>query len=494
MLKFTVLDLKDKLTETLIVPVCEDHNIHSHEGVREIMNHVASIKEFKGKKDDQLILYDLPNVKVKRAIMVGVGKAAQLSCEAFRAGVGTAVHTCMKKGLTDIVIAAPDEQKSGVDQAKLLKAMFEGAFLANDSFDRYKEKKEYAALKSISLLVVKETALASKPLPAEVEAICTGTIIAREWVNVPPNDKRPDRFAQAIKKACTKTALLVRILDEKILKTEKMGAMIAVAQGSKSKPRLVILEYKPRGAKRKVALVGKGVTFDTGGLNLKSGDGMAEMKMDMAGAAAVFGTMIALSGMKVDAHVIGVLPLVENMLSGDSYRPSDIITSYSGKTIEIGNTDAEGRLILIDAMAWSEVNYAPDIMIDMATLTGACVVALGEKIAGVFSGDDHLAESILASGERTYERCWRMPMPDDYKELLKSDFADISNMSHSKYGGAIAAALFLSAFVRDTAWAHIDIAGPAYSKKATPYCGPGGTGFGVRLLCDLIQHLGQGIL
>ena len=489
MLKFTVSDLKNKLTETLIIPVCQDHGLHSHEGVMEIMAHADAIKEFNGKKDDRLILYDLPNVKVRRAIMVGVGKADQLTCETFRACVGKVVTTCMKQKLAHVVIAVPDDQKCALDRDQLLRAMLEGACLANDSFDRYKQEKEYTPLKSISLLVDKQIALSCKSLPAEVEAICAGTMAAREWVNVPPNDKRPDRFARAIKKGCSQNGLEVRILDEKMVKAEKMGAMMAVAQGSKSKPRLVIIEYKPEDARRKVALVGKGVTFDTGGLNLKSGDGMAEMKMDMAGAAAVFGTMIALGGMKSDTHVIGVLPLVENMLSGDSYRPSDIITSYSGKTIEIGNTDAEGRLILIDAMAWTEANYAPDIMIDVATLTGACVVALGDKIAGVFSTDDQLAQSILASGERTYERCWRMPMPDDYRELLKSDFADIGNMSQSKYGGSITAALFLSTFVRDAVWAHIDIAGPAYSKKATSYCGPGGTGFGVRLLCDLIRHL-----
>ena len=177
------------------------------------------------------------------------------------------------------------------------------------------------------------------------------------------------------------------------------------------------------------------------------------------------------------------------MPSGHAIRPGDIITTYAGKTVEIGNTDAEGRLILCDAMAYAEKTYAPDVLIDLATLTGACVVALGEKIAGVFSPDDDLAETVLAAGRATHERCWRLPLPDDYRELLKSDIADINNMSSSRYGGAITAALFLSEFVSVPRWAHIDIAGPAHIKKATPYCPPGGTGFGVRLLCDLLERI-----
>ena len=244
------------------------------------------------------------------------------------------------------------------------------------------------------------------------------------------------------------------------MKQKKFGALLAVAAGSQRKPRLVVLQYRHPGAKKTVALVGKGVTFDSGGLNLKTGGSMAEMKSDMSGAAAVAAT-----------------------------RPGDIIRSYSGKTIEIGNTDAEGRLILIDAMSYTVKKYKPQYLIDLATLTGACVIALGEKIAGVFSNDDKLAKAIIASGRKTYERCWRMPLPDDYKDLLKSDFADMNNMSSTRWGGAITAALFLSEFSGDTQWAHIDIAGPSYAKKENAYCGAGGTGFGVRLLCDLIDRL-----
>jgi len=278
-------------------------------------------------------------------------------------------------------------------------------------------------------------------------------------------------------------------LQYKNLKRLGFGAMLAVAAGSRSKPRFLMLEYAPKGAKITITLVGKGITFDSGGINLKPSGSLEDMKMDMSGAAAVAATLISAAKMKPMVRIIGAIPIVENMPSGEAVRPGDIVTGYDGKTIEINNTDAEGRLILADTISYVIKEYKPDILIDEATLTGACVVALGERIAGLFSPDDELAEKIIQSAQKTGERCWRMPLPEDYRELLKSEFADISNMNSSKWGGAITAALFLSEFIKDTRWAHIDIAGPAYIKKETDYCGAGGTGFGVRLLCDLIQKL-----
>ena len=322
-----------------------------------------------------------------------------------------------------------------------------------------------------------------------MSTICAGTILAREWISTPSNEKTPEQFTRSIVSQARKHGLKVRVLREKDLKQHKFGALLAVAAGSQSKPSMVVLEHKPPNAQKTLALVGKGVTFDSGGLNLKTGGSMAGMKSDMSGAAVVAATMITLARLKTKSHIIGAIPIVENMPSGKAARPGDIVRSYAGKTIEIGNTDAEGRLILIDAMSYVVKKHKPQIMVDLATLTGACVVALGEKIAGVFTPDDELAKAIISSGDKTYERCWQMPMPDDYKALLKSDFADLNNMPSSRWGGAITAALFLSEFSGDTRWAHIDIAGPAYLKKGDAYCGPGGTGFGVRLLCDLIEKL-----
>jgi leucyl aminopeptidase len=286
-----------------------------------------------------------------------------------------------------------------------------------------------------------------------------------------------------------KENLKTTLLDPKQLRQEKFGALMAVAAGSQNTPRLVILEYAPKSAEKTIALVGKGVTFDAGGINLKPTGGLEDMKCDMSGAAAVAATLITAAKLKPKVRILGIIPLVENMISGSATRPGDIITSHAGKTIEIGNTDAEGRLILADAMSYTMKKYKPDVMIDIATLTGACVMALGEKIAGLFTQDDDLAQAIIDSGQKTHERIWRLPLPEDYKELLKSEFADTNNMSSSRWGGAITAALFLSGFTEGTRWAHIDIAGPAYQKKGSAYCDAGGTGFGVRLFCDFIDRL-----
>jgi leucyl aminopeptidase len=387
-----------------------------------------------------------------------------------------------------MMVAVPAGKNLKLDQADGLEALIEGGCLANHMFFKYKSEKKKKALKTITLLGAVGTAAGLRKTAARIESICAAVTQAREWVSTPSNDKRPDVLARQITKAARARGLTCRVLDAKALKREKFGAMLAVGQGSQVKPRLVLLERKPQKSKKTVVLVGKGVTFDTGGINLKTSDGLDGMKMDMAGAAAVAGTLLAMADLKPDLGVIGVLPLVENMPSGSATRPGDIIRSYAGKTVEIGNTDAEGRLILIDAMAWAIKKYKPAVMVDLATLTGACVIALGEKIAGVFSPDDELAGAILAAADKTHERCWRLPLPDDYKELLKSDLADICNMSSSRWGGAITAALFLAEFVGDTRWAHIDIAGAAYTKKDGPYCRAGGTGFGVRLLCDLIMR------
>jgi leucyl aminopeptidase len=310
--------------------------------------------------------------------------------------------------------------------------------------------------------------------------------MARKWANTPSNDKKPKTFAASIIKAAKQDNIKTTLLSEKEISKLKMGGILGVALGSEEKPFMVILDYNPEGAKETYAFVGKGVTFDSGGINLKLGSGLEGMKFDMCGAAAAAAAVITLAKLKSKYRIIAAIPIVENMPSGNALRPGDVIKSFSGKTIEVGNTDAEGRLILSDAISYVEKEYKPKVIIDIATLTGACVVALGEDIAGVFSSDKKLAEAISDAGNSVYERCWAMPMPLDYKKLLKSGVADISNTGSSRWGGAITGALFLSAFVKDAKWAHIDIAGPASAKKASDYCEAGGTGFGVRLISDLI--------
>ena len=491
MLQLKTVDLKKTKTETLVIPVCEDTQIYDNSAIVSIINKAKKLKEFKGEKNDEVIFFSPLEIKAERVILLGLGKLDKIDLEVLRTVAGKAVKKCIKKNLSQVLIVVPSDKKIKIDMSRILMSLMEGSFLGNHIYDKYKKEKKQRALKAINFLVEPDTAKAFRKLPVQVEAVCKGTILAREWVNTPSNDKRPEQFARSIATPARKAKLKVNILTEKDLKQKKFGAMLAVAQGSRSKPCMVSLEYKPKNFKTTVVLVGKGVTFDSGGINLKPTGSLDTMKMDMGGAATVAAALIATAGLKPKIRVIGVLPIVENMVSGDATRPGDIVKSFSGKTVEIGNTDAEGRLILADAMSYALKKYKPKVLIDMATLTGACVVALGEKIAGLFSFDNDLSEIIIESGENTYERCWRLPMPEDYKELLKSDFADINNMSNTRWGGAITAALFLSEFVSDTRWAHIDIAGPAYIKKENAYCPAGGTGFGVRLICDVLEKLAR---
>ncbi len=489
MLSLKSVDLKKVKTETLLIPVCEDKNIHDDKTVSSLITKAKKLKEFKGGQGEEVTFYSPSGLKMSRVIFMGLGKLEGLNAESLRAFAGNAVKKCINMGLPEVLIASPSAKKIKIEMPLSLEALIEGAYLGNHLFDKYKDEKKHVPLKKINFLVTTAVAKSSGKILKSINTICEGTIFARNLINTPSNDKKPEQFTKVIADIAKKENLKVKIFDEKEMKRKKFGALLAVAAGSESKPRMIVLEYNPKGAKKTVALVGKGVTFDSGGINLKPTGSLEDMKSDMSGAATVAATLIALAKLKPRTKVIGIIPVVENMPSGNASRPGDIVKSYSGKTVEILNTDAEGRLILIDAISYVIKQYKPQILIDVATLTGACVVALGEKIAGVFSSDDDLAQAIVKSGEKTHERCWHMPLPDDYKEDLKSDFADLKNIAGSRWGGAITGALFLAEFVGDTKWAHIDIAGPSYQKKGSAYCGVGGTGFGVRLFCDLLKKL-----
>ncbi len=490
MIELTPVNLQKGKIDILAIPVCEDKDIHDDQTINSLIRKAKEIEEFKGEKDDELTFFEPSQVGARQVVLMGIGKVEKVDAEALRAVSGKIVKKCVKKKSSELLIAVPSAKKIRQEKLDMLEAMMEGARLGNHLFDRYKEEKKHTPLEKIGFFVTTEVAKRFANLPAKVDAVCEGAILAREWVSTPSNEKSPGQLAKSITGIAKKTDLTYTVLPEKDLRKKKFGGILAVGSGSDNRPHMVILEYKPEGAKKTLALVGKGITFDSGGINLKAGGSSRDMKTDMAGAAAVAATLITVAKLKPELNVIGLVPLVENMPSGSAYRPGDIIETYHGKTVEIGNTDAEGRMILIDAMAYAVKTYKPDTLIDLATLTGACVVALGEKIAGVFSRDDELAEAIVSSGKRTHERCWRLPMPEDYKESLKSEIADLNNIADMNGGGSITAALFLSEFVgKDTRWAHIDIAGPAFAKKENAYCGAGGTGFGVRLLCDLIEKL-----
>jgi len=489
MLKLSAADWKRAKADTVLIPVCEDKIIHSATALRAAAEEALKLPEFDGKKDEEVLLYSPAALSAPRVILRGIGKAEEIDTDSLRKAAGHAVKSCIKKKLARMSIAVPDADSLPIDTETILRTLMEGAALANHVFDKFRKEKKYKPLERITFMLPAAPASRLRTLAAQVETVCRGTIAAREWISTPSNEKTPERFAEAIAAAARKEGLRTRVMKKSQLQRLGFGALLAVCAGSASSPRLVVLEHRPDGTGRPVVLVGKGVTFDSGGLNLKPGASMAEMKADMSGAAAVAATLLTAARLNIRRRAVGLIPIVENMVSGRATRPGDIVTSVTGKTIEIGNTDAEGRLILADAMAYAVKTFKPDIMIDMATLTGACVVALGDKIAGVFSADDRLADAILAAARATDERCWRMPLFKDYQEMLKSEFADINNMPSARSGGAITAALFLSEFVGDTRWAHIDIAGPAYNTKAGAYGPPGGTGFGVRLLVDLLTRI-----
>ncbi len=486
-LKWT--NIQEKGVTNLIIPVSEDRNISDDPAISELVKKAKNFPEFKGGKGDELVFYDPKGFNIKRVLFMGIGKQKNLNFETLRTFAGKSIKKCIKMGLKEALVQVPSVKGLQWEMEAMLKPLVEGAFLGNHLFDKYKQKKKYQPLGRIAFFVPRGSAKRHSRFVSKVCQVCEGTLLAREWVSTPSNEKKPEKFAKSIITQAKKAKLKTFLFDEKALKQKRFGALLSVSAGSRSQAQLVVLEHRPKGAKQTIALVGKGVTFDSGGINLKPSAGMDEMKMDMSGGAVVAGTLIAAARLNLKVGLIGIIPIVENMPSGTASRPGDIVRSYEGKTVEIGNTDAEGRLILIDAIAYAVKKYHPDTIIDLATLTGACVVALGEKIAGLFTSDEDLAKTIIDSGEKTYERCWHMPMPEDYKEHLKSDFADIRNIGSTRWGGAITAALFLSEFVGRTRWAHIDIAGPAYIKKESDYCGAGGTGFGVRLLTDVIENL-----
>ena len=490
MIKLTSVELSRIRTDTLIIPICADQDIHRSATLRSLCRQAKGIKTFQAESGEVLTRHHPKGLKAQRIFFVGLGQHAELTLEKYRQAAGQGIRLSQHKRRGDAVLAIPDgDSGNALPKEDVLSALAEGALLTNHSLDDYKSEQKTRPLKSIRLHTDATTARKSQIMLKRIAAICTSTLMARDWVNLPANDKTPQLLAQRMAKAAQTHGVKATIMDEKKLRRLKMGALLAVGIGSAHPPRLLILEYHPPKARGTIALVGKGVTFDAGGLNMKPTGSIELMKIDMAGAAAVAATVIATAQTGSRQRVVGLIPLAENMVSGEAFRPGDIVRAYDGQSIEIGNTDAEGRLILADALAYAAKAYRPRVMIDMATLTGACVVALGEKIAGLFTPDERLLDLIREAGEQVHERCWPMPLPEDYHDLLKSELADMRNIGPGRWGGAIVAALFLSKFTGKTRWAHIDIAGPAYQKKEQPYGQNGATGFGVRLLCRTIAAL-----
>lgn len=424
-----------------------------------------------------------------RIMLVGLGDAKGVTPDSWLRAGGTIAGGLRQATRVTIHVDAPGLTPSGDNVAQLALGMI----LRTYRFDRYKTKKEEGdeAPKKVKVTIVTAASAAAKKAFADAEALGDGVILARDLVNEPANMLGPVEFANKAAEL-EKLGVKVEILAEKEMKKLGMGALLGVAQGSPRGARIVVLQWNGGKPKDKpIAFVGKGVTFDTGGNSMKPAAGMEDMKGDMGGAAAVTGLMHALAGRNAKANVIGIIGLVENAVDGHAQRPGDIVTSMSGQTIEVLNTDAEGRLVLCDALWYCNKRFEPTFMVNLATLTGAIMVALGQFHAGLFSNNDELAGRLMASGQATSEKVWRMPLAPEYDKLIDSKNADMKNIG-GRYGGAISAAQFLQRFVGTTPWAHLDIAGTAMGSPASEISQSWASGFGVRLLDRLVRDHYEG--
>jgi leucyl aminopeptidase len=463
----------------------------------------VSSGDFRGKRGETLVVHGEAGARVRRVLLLGLGDESGVQADGLRRAAGSAVGAGLARRAVRVAFLVPPLRR--VRPQAQAQALAEGAILASFRFDRYKTKRDEAAAAIDSFALVFERAADAR---AARQAAGTGVVLAesqnlaRELSDEPANELPPVALARAAEKMAKACGLTCSVLDVPELRKRGMGGILGVGLGSVNPPRLIVLEHnaapKTRAAASRRAsqrptlcIVGKGITFDSGGISIKPAAGMHEMKHDMSGAAAVVGALRAAALLKLPLHVVGVIAAAENMPSGTAYRPGDVLKTASGQTVEILNTDAEGRVVLSDALHFARTEYAPDAIVDLATLTGACVVALGKWCSGLFSNDERLAARLREAGEATHERLWQMPLWEEHREAIRGEVADIKNTG-GRDGGAITAAAFLSCFVEKTPWAHLDIAGTAYVDKATPYQPRGATGVGVRLLAEWMRAYRHG--
>ena len=452
-------------------------------GAADLVKRAAAAAEFKGKNGATLDLLEPDGIKIQRLIVVGVGKPSELKEKDFLK-FGGALAGKLNAATEAVTVLA--ELPDGAIEPANAASIGAGVRLRAYRFNRYKTKKkdENDALRAQVSILVGDVAATRKAFAASAQVV-DGVLMARELVNEPPNVLYPEEFARRAGQL-RKLGVTVEVLDVKAMTKLGMGALLGVAQGSARPGRTVIMRWNggKRGA-QPVAFVGKGVCFDTGGISIKGAANMEDMKGDMGGAACVVGLMQALAARKAHVNAVGAIGLVENMPDGNAQRPGDIVTSMSGQTIEIINTDAEGRLVLADLLWYVSKKFKPKFIVDLATLTGAIMVALGTEHAGLFSNNDELAQRLSEAGAATGEKVWRMPLGPEYDKLIDSQFADMKNIG-GRHGGSITAAQFLQRFVDNTPWAHLDIAGTAMGAPKTEINHSWGSGFGVRLLERLV--------
>ena len=450
-----------------------------------LLSAVLKTERFEGKAGQISHFHSEGRIAAGRVLVVGLGPRKAGDAEAVRRGAAAAMRRARDLGAASAAVFMTGD---GLTPRRRAQAIVEGAILGTYRFDRYLKEKSEKVIQSVAVVEPERRNHAAAREGLRLGEIWAGaTCVARDLVNEPANVMTPTHLAGRAEEIAKAGGLELKVLERADCAKLAMGAYLGVAQGSQEPPKFIHLIYAPgRRPRRRVAVIGKGITFDSGGLNLKTADGMLRMKDDMAGAATVLGVFQALPRLKLPLEVHGLIAATENMPSGTAQRPGDIVRAMNGLTIEIGNTDAEGRLTLADALAYAAQEAKPDEMIDLATLTGAVVTALGQGISGLLASHDRLGAQLLAAAEAAGERMWRLPLFEEYKEGLKSDVADLTNVSSQRGAGAIVGALFMRDFTAGIPWAHLDIAGTAFTERDHPLGPKGATGVGVR---TVLNHL-----
>ncbi|MEK6839888.1 MAG: leucyl aminopeptidase [Nanoarchaeota archaeon] len=480
----------EKLDVSIVIPYTEEQikNLLSKKkdktSVEDIIASVISDGDFKGEKDQLLVVHTHGRIKPKHLVLLGIGKQEELTLEVVRKGCALAVQKAKAMKWERFAIITHFEK---IKEQEALHAVAEGLLLGNYKFSKYKTEDKTKAVREVIILVKKIDYV--KDILAETQIICEATNFVRDMQNENAYVMTTLMIEKIARDVAKEHKLKITVLDEKQLKKIGMNLLLAVGKGSRTPPRLIILEYKGAGTEEATAIIGKGITFDSGGLNLKPTTKIETMRSDMSGAAVVLGTLQAAAQLKLRKNLIGVIPTAENIIGSGAYKPGDVYMSYAGKSVEIGNTDAEGRLILADALAYTEKNLKPARIIDFATLTGAILITFGEYVAGIMGTDKETAKKMYDAGLKTYERVWELPLYEEYMEEVKSDIADLNNIGTGyPNASSISAAAFLSKFVQKTPWMHIDIAGTAWYSKSRYYMPKGGTGYGVRLMIEYLKN------
>lgn len=448
-----------------------------------IIREITESNEFRAKDGTISIVHNNVRSGIKRALLLGMGDKKNLDPEKTRNLTGKVVNKAKELGISEFVLIP----FKNMDKEHL-SAMVEGIKLSDYSFNNYKRDEDRNDLNQVRILIRNDMKNSQKIIQHSV-VVSDAVIFTRDISNLPPNDCSPKDLATLSKKLSENQKVKVRVIEKEEMKSYGFEGILAVGEGSASSPKLIVLEYSGSTKNRPIVIVGKAVTFDTGGISIKPSEKMEEMKFDKCGGCNVLGIMKAVSDLGLDTNVIGIIPAVENMPSGTSYRPGDIIKMYNRKTVEVLNTDAEGRIILGDALSFAVKTFAPKAIIDMATLTGAAIIALGTNVAVLVGNDVDLVTKILEYSNQTGEKIWQLPLFEEYKEQLKSSNADMKNIG-GRSAGAITAAAFLSNFVEDTPWVHLDIAGTAWTQEGTKeksYNPKGATGFGIRTILKYIS-------